>query len=334
MKRQGQLIEQIADYENLYLAYYKARKGKIEKAEVFEYGKRLQTHLPELQQQILSGDVDVGNYHYFTIYDPKQRLICAAPFGQRILHHALMNVCHPVFERVQIFDSYASRIGKGTYAALDRAKNFNRRYQWFLKLDVRKYFDSLDHSILNNQLHRLFKDKQVLEIFARIIDSYCVQPHKGVPIGNLTSQYVANHYLAGLDHFVKEILHIPAYVRYMDDMVLWHHDKDRLLQAGLRLQQYAADELFLSLKPFCLNQNSHGLPFLSYLVYPDQIRLAQRSRSRFIKKLGRYDQNLTSEIWTQKEYQQHVSPLIAFTEHANAKEFRKRIDTLSKVSNL
>ena len=325
MKRQGQLIEQIADYENLYLAYYKARKGKIEKAQVYAYGKQLQQHLPGLQRQILAGEVDVGNYHYFTIYDPKKRLICAAPFGQRVLHHALMNVCHPFFERAQICDSYASRIGKGTYAALDRAKNFNRHYQWFLKLDVRKYFDSLDHDILKKQLYRLLKDKRVLEILARIIDSYCVQPHKGVPIGNLTSQYFANHYLAQLDHFVKEILNIPAYVRYMDDMALWHNDKDILLHAGLRLKQYAADELQLSLKPFCLNRRSHGLPFLGYLVYPDQIRLAHRSRNRFIKKLGRYEQMLTSEMWTQKEYQQHVSPLIAFTEHANAKGFRKKI---------
>lgn len=325
MKRPGKLIEQIADYENLYLAYFKARKGKIGKAAVYAYGKQVQQHLPELQRQILSGDIAVGNYHYFTIYDPKKRLICAAPFGQRVLHHAVMNICHPFFERAQIFDSYASRIGKGTYAALDRAKNFTRRYQWFLKLDVRKYFDSLDHGILNNQLQRLFKDKSLQEIFARIIASYCVQPNKGVPIGNLTSQYFANHYLAGLDHFVKEILNIPAYVRYMDDMALWHNDKDMLLHAGLRLQQYAADELRLSLKPFCLNRKSHGLPFLGYLVYPDQIRLAHRCRSRFIKKLDRYEQNLASERWTQKEYQQHVSPLIAFTEHANAKEFRKKI---------
>lgn len=325
MKRQGQLIEKIAYIENLQLAYHKAQKGKAGKIEIFEYGKRLQENLQNLQQQILSGNVETGHYRYFTIYDPKKRLICAAPFGQRVLHHALMNVCHPFFEKVQIFDSYASRIGKGTYASLKRAKHFNRQYKWFLKLDFRKYFDSLDHTILKKQLNRLFKDSRLLNIFESIVDSYCVNQNKGVPIGNLTSQYFANHYLALVDHYVKETLKIRAYVRYMDDIVLWYDNKKMLLNAGASLKEYSESKLKLTLKPFCLNQNLQGLPFLGYLLYPDKTRLAHRSRTRFIKKLSIYEINLISGIWTQKEYQNHVLPLIAFTEYANAKEFRKKI---------
>jgi len=325
MKRAGHLIEKIADFENLQLAYYKAQKGKADKKEVIEYGKRLQVNLRHLQEQISAGEVETGNYRYFTIYDPKKRLICAAPFGQRVLHHALMNVCHPFFEKVQIFDSYASRLEKGTYAALERAKQFNQSYQWFLKLDYRKYFDSLYHPALKEQLRARFKDSRLLCIFDRIIDSYTTDENRGVPIGNLTSQYFANHYLAGADHFVKEVLQIKAFVRYMDDSVLWHNDKEVLLNAGLRLKQYSGGELKLTLKPFCLNQNSRGLPFLSYLVYPDRLRLAQRSRQRFIKKMRLYADNLLSGVWTQQEYQAHVLPLIAFTEHAEAKEFRKKV---------
>ncbi len=325
MKRAGPLIEKIADLENLQLAYYKAQKGKAAKSAVMEYEKRLQANLQNLQAQILSGEVETGNYRYFTIYDPKKRLICAAPFGQRVLHHALMNVCHPFFEKVQIFDSYASRIEKGTYAALERAKRFNKQYQWFLKLDFRKYFDSLDQTVIKNQLHSLFKDGRLLNIFESIIDSYHASPNKGVPIGNLTSQYFANHYLAGADHYIKEVLQIRAYVRYMDDSVLWHGHKEILMNAGLSLKEYAAAELQLTLKPFCLNQNSHGLPFLGYLLYPDRTRLAQRSRKRFIKKLCLYADNLITGVWTQQEYQAHVLPLIAFTEHAEAKEFRKKV---------
>jgi RNA-directed DNA polymerase len=325
MKRQGHLIEKIADIENLQSAYYKAQKGKAEKIEVFEYGKGLQDNLQNLQYQILSGNVEAGNYRYFTIYDPKKRIICAAPFGQRVLHHALMNVCHPFFEKAQIFDSYASRPEKGTYAALERAKSFNRRYKWFLKLDYRKYFDSLDHTIIKKQLNRLFKDMGLLKIFESIIDSYCVIQNKGVPIGNLTSQYLANHYLAQADHYVKEKLKIRAYVRYMDDMVLWHDNKKILIKAGKSLKIYSENELKLTLKPFCLNQNSHGLPFLGYLLYPDNTRLAYRSRTRFIRKLRIYENNLTSGTWTQKEYQNHVLPLIAFTKYAHAKELRKKI---------
>lgn len=325
MKRAGHLIEKIADLENLQLAYYKAQKGKADKREVIEYAKRLQANLHNLQAQILSGEVETGNYHFFTIYDPKKRLICAAPFGQRVLHHALMNVCHPFFEKVQIFDSYATRLEKGTYAALERAERFNQQYKWFLKLDFRKYFDSLDHTVLKEQLHVLFKDRRLLNIFERIIDSYAVKANQGVPIGNLTSQYFANHYLAAADHCVKEVLQIKAFVRYMDDSVLWHGSKEILLNAGLKLNQYATAALKLSLKPFCLNQNSHGLPFLGYLLYPDRTRLAQRSRRRFIQKLRLYADHLISGVWTQKEYQDHVLPLIAFTEHAEAKEFRKTI---------
>jgi len=111
----------------------------------------------------------------------------------------------------------------------------------------------------------------------------------------------------------------------MDDSVLWHNDRKILLNAGSSLKQYSAAGLKLTLKPFCLNQNSHGLPFLGYLLYPDRTRLAQRSRKRFIKKLRLYADNLISGVWTQQEYQDHVLPLIAFTEHAAAKEFRKKV---------
>lgn len=325
MKRAGHLIENIADLNNLHLAYYKAQRGKAGKAEVIEFAKRLQTNLLALQKQILSGHIETGGYRFFTIYDPKERLICAAPLGQRVLHHAVMNICHPYFEKVQIFDSYASRRGKGVYAALARAEWFNKRYPWFLKLDFCKYFDSLDHTVIKKQLSALFKDCRLLGIFESLIDSYAADENKGVPIGNLTSQYFANHYLSGADHFIKETLKIPGYVRYMDDLVLWHDDKKYLQQAGLEFQCFSQGALKLTLKPFCLNRNSHGLPFLGYLIYPQKIHLSPRSRSRFIKKLKIYENKLLSGVWTQEEYQNHALPLVAFTEHADAKAFRQKV---------
>ena len=325
MKRKGYLIEPIAEMTNLELAFYKARKGKEAKPEVFEFGKHLRENLQILQQQILSGDIEAGGYHYFTIYDPKKRQICAAPFAQRVLHHAIMNVCHPFFERAQIADSFASRIGKGTYAALDQANRYNQRYSWFLKLDARKYFDSIHHGILRSQLCVLFKDGRLLRIFDQIIDSYCVEAGRGVPIGNLTSQYFANHYLSPADHFAKENIRVPAYVRYMDDMVLWHDDKEVLLEAGRHFQEYVETRLKLVLKPFCLNRSAIGLPFLGYLLYPDTIRLAQRSRKRYIQKFKTYEQNLMECLWTQKEHQRHITPLTAFTLHADAKAFRQKV---------
>lgn len=325
MKRQGHLIEPIAAMNNLELAYYKACKGKAEKVSVYTFGKNLQANLRLLQNQILSGEVEVGNYHYFTVYDPKKRQICAAPFAQRVLHHALMNVCHSFFEKAQTADSYASRIGKGTYAALDRAKANTRDYSWFLKLDARKYFDSIQHAVLRQQLCRMFKDGQLLRIFDKIIDSYGADVGRGLPIGNLTSQYFANHYLSAADHYAKEVLRIPAYVRYMDDMVLWHDDKEALLEAGRGFCEFTESQLQLELKPFCLNQSTVGLPFLGYLLYPTLTRLAQRSRKRYIQKSEMYARLLQSGEWSQKEYQQHIEPLNAFTLHADAKAFRKKI---------
>ncbi len=325
MKRPGHLIEPIADLANLELAFCKARRGKSAKAEVLAFSKNLYANLRQMQVQMLSGNVEIGGYRYFTVYDPKKRQICAAPFAQRVLHHALMNVCHPYFERQQIFDSYASRPDKGTYAALERAARFSRRYAWFLKLDVRKYFDTIHHGVLRSQICRLFKEPHLLRLFDRILDSYHTEPGRGVPIGNLTSQYFANHYLSGADHYSKKILRIPAYVRYMDDMVLWHDDKAALLEAGRRFQQYIQEQLQQELKPFCLNNTAKGLPFLGYLLYPAAIRLAQRSRRRYIQKMCDYQSRLARGVWTQKEFQNHATPLTAFTQHANAKAFRQKV---------
>ena len=325
MKRQGRLIEELLDLNNLYKAFYKAQKGKVFDQEVMAYRQRLPDNLQLLQRQLRSGAIETGSYHYFTVYDPKKRLICAAPFSQRVLHHALMNVCHDSFEKHQIENSFASRIGKGTYAALDTAQACHRHYGWFLKLDVRKYFESIDHTVLKAQLRRLFSQKHLLLMVEKIIDSYETTAQKSVPIGNLTSQYFANHYLSRVDHWIKEELHIPAYVRYMDDMVLWHNDREFLLDAGYRLQEFAATELKLVFKPFCLNSPETGLPFLGYLLFPGRVRLTQQSKKRFIRKSWLYAEYLQTGRWSQKEYANHVMPLVSFTEYADAVEFRKNV---------
>ena len=220
MKRANNLLEKMVDNDNLNLAFWKARKGKEGIDYVEKYRQFLSYNLGNLSKEIEKGKVTVGNYSYFKVFDPKERLICAAQFSERVLHHALMNVCDPYFEKYQIYDSYASRKHKGTYAAIERAAVYQKKYAWFLKLDVRKYFDSIDHHTLVCLLEQQFKEKKTQTIFRDIIDSYHTQEGKGLPIGNLTSQYFANHYLAISDHFVKEQLKIKAYVRYMDDMVL------------------------------------------------------------------------------------------------------------------
>jgi len=324
MKRENNLLNEIADPENLRLAFWKARKGKDGKMEVLEFRKNLDDNLLRLRKELLSSTAKVGSYHYFTIYDPKERQICAAAFPERVLQHALMNICHCNFEKHQIFDSYASRLGKGTYAAIERAASFQKKYTWFLKLDIRKYFDSIDHKRLKILLENRFKDKELLFLFNQIIDSYKTQDGKGLPIGNLTSQYFANHYLSIADHFIKEKLHAIAYVRYMDDMVIWAEDKQSLLKIGSAFQSFIETELSLSLKPFCLNSCDKGLPFLGYVLFPTHTMLNRVSRNRFISKLKYFNYNLSHNKWPQATYQSHVLPLLAFVKYAKTYKLRTK----------
>lgn len=325
MRRANNLIPLIADPDNLRLSFWKASKGKRYAASVLAYQEALDENLLLLREQIISSYVEVGDYRYFKVFEPKERQICASAFREQVLHHALMNVCHEYFERAQVFDSYASRKGKGTYAALERAKAYTNRYEWFLKLDVRKFFESIFHNDMKRQLHGLFKEERLLRIFDAIIDSYEAHPGRGVPIGNLTSQYFANHYLSGLDHFIKEKLRIEAYVRYMDDMVLWHNDKTVLREALVEIKIFIESRLHCEFKPVLLNRCKQGLPFLGYHVFPHHVNLLQKSKVRFIRKLTRIDENLQRGIWSEETCARHALPLVAFTAHADAKELRKNV---------
>ncbi len=331
MKRASNLIIQIIEPENLRLAFWKAQKGKRFSRQVQAYRGDLGENLAILRSQIISGRVLVGDYHLFTIFDPKQREICAPAFREQVLHHALMNVCHPYFERKQIFDSYAGRKGKGTYAALNRAGYFTKKYSFFIKLDVRKFFGSIPHGLLKKQLTAMFKERQLLSLFGKIIDSYPNKAKRGLPIGNLTSQYFANHYLSGLDHFIKEDLSCKAYMRYMDDMIIWGNDKSRLLEIHLEILKYVHEKLQLELKPLILNKCQNGVPCLGYMVFPYYIRLSQRSKQRFIRKLRIVEANYASGNWPESYCQLKVLPLLAFTKHADAELFRQKV--LLKLEN-
>jgi hypothetical protein len=324
-KRIGFLMEQIADPENLRLAFYKAARGRQTKKDVVAYRKKLDANLLLLHKQLLNAEVPVGLYHYFTIYDPKERIICAASFNERVMHHAIMNVCHTIFERNLIYDTYATRIGKGQYAALARAKEYVKEYTWFCKLDIRKYFDSIDHVILYEKLRTRFKDKKLVDLFERIISSYCTAEGKGIPIGNLTSQYFANFYLGFADRFIKENLGVKAYIRYMDDMVFLSNSKKQLIEIAHKYVAYISSMLKLEVKPLCVNNISKGLPFLGYVVYREGIRLNKNSKIRFIKKIKHFSIHLKSGKWNQQQFALHAIPLIAFTQHAHSTALRREI---------
>jgi len=325
MKRVGNLIQEIICFDNLYLAYYKAKKAKEHKAEIVAYAKNLNANLKKLQNQIQTGNVKVGLYHYFTIYEPKEREICAASFQERVLHHAIMNICHPYFEKYLIFDTYATRQNKGTYKALDRAKLFHKKNKWYFKFDIRKYFDSIDHTILLAMLKTMFKDKTLLIIFEKIINSYQTQTGKGLPIGNLTSQYFANRYLGSLDHFVKHNLRTKYYVRYMDDFVIWHNSKQTIIDTAKEIASFIDKKLNLELKYNILNTTKHGLSFLSYRIFQNKIVLTKQAKNRFKNKLAIYTKKLNIEEWSQEEFSNHATALFSFAQHAYTKQFRMQV---------
>jgi retron-type reverse transcriptase len=323
MRRAGYLTEQIADLDNLRLAFWKAKKKKSGKEDVRVFGADLDRNLLSLSAEILSGAVSVGEYSYFKVYDPKERLICAASFRERVLHHAVMNVCDPIFERFQIYDSYATRRGKGQFAALERVRGWVGSGLWFCKLDARKYFDSISHEILYKQLSDIFKDRRLLGVFKQIIGSYSASPGRGVPIGNLTSQYFANFYLAHLDHFAKERLKVKKYARYMDDVVMLHTSKEALLDYAENVRYYCGRELGLELKPVCLNRVEKGIPFLGFVLFPCGVRLNKSGKARFLTKHKCYVWKLRSGRWSQKEYARHAEPLFAFTRFAGTLNLRR-----------
>jgi retron-type reverse transcriptase len=302
----------VCDWDNLYLAYRKARKGKRGRspAAAFEYD--LEANLVALQQELVECTYKPGVYYSFHIHEPKRRLISAAPFRDRVVHHALCNVIEPIFERSFIHDSYANRVGKGMHRALDRAQQFARRFGYVLQLDVRQFFPSIDHALLCGILTHKIADEGVLWLIDLILQSgvgvlseeyemhwfpgddlFAASRRRGLPIGNLTSQFWANCYLNPFDHFVKRELKCAAYLRYVDDLLLFHDDKRQLREwhvavverlAGLRL---AIHENSAHARPV-----SEGIPFLGFVLFPTHRRVKRRKvihyRRRLKKALDAY----------------------------------------------
>ena len=204
----GQLFEQVCAWDNLWLAWRKASRGKRGRAAAAGFEMRLADNLLDLQRELQEQTYTPGAYASFYIHDPKHRLISAAPFRDRVVHHALCNVIEPIFERSFIRDSYANRAGYGTHRALDRAQHFARRYRYLLPCDVRQFFPAIDHAILRDILARKLDDQAVMWLVDRILasgagvlseeytpvyfpgdDLFAVNRLRGLPIGNLTSQF-------------------------------------------------------------------------------------------------------------------------------------------------
>jgi hypothetical protein len=320
VRRAGDLWPSIVSFENLRRAALRASLGKRRVAAVARFLVDLEPRCLALQRVLEEGTWRPGAAYTFEIHDPKTRTITAAPFEDRVVHHALIDVLEPHIERRMLYESFACRRGKGTHRALAHARRLVRRHAWFLKLDVKKCFESLDHGVVLASFARVIKDRQALELLERIVRS-SGKNGMGLPIGNLTSQWSCNLVLDRLDHYVKETLRIPGYVRYMDDFALFADEKERLRSAHGEVRAFLDQRLRLRLKDEAtvLAPATEGLPFLGWRIFRGTTRLRptnlRRLRARVRHRLwerrtGSIDEaQLLATLRSLSEHLRHGSTL-------------------------
>lgn len=339
MKSYSRLFEQYANFDALYEAYRAARKGKRTTAPCMHFELRLEENLIQLQNQLIWGEYRPGPYRHFYVEEPKRRRISAlSRFDDRVLQHAMYAALVPVWEPKFISDSYACRVGKGTHAAANRAQVMlsevvrNHGGVYVLKADIAKYFASIDQMILKRLIGRAIRCRRTLAILEAIIDGYHEpgRPGKGIPIGNLISQMLANIYLNELDQRVKCRLGERYYIRYMDDFVVMSHNKDRLHALRIDLERWLADTLDLetnhktSVFPVHPRQG-RGLDFVGYHLWPHKRRLRKGAMKRFKRRVRRLRHKVASGEIDLKEADQQMSSYLAHAKHAEAEGFVRSV---------
>ena len=330
MKRQGYLYEQMCSFQGLYAACQKALKGHKSNPEAAEFAFNIDREICHLQSELLQSNYHSQPYRYFQIYEPKQRTISVASFRDRVVHHALIGILEPIFERSFICHSYATRKNKGSLAAVKQAQRFLREYNWYLKLDISKYFDSIDHQVLMSLIERKIKDARVLELCAKILaTSVKSSDHDtpiGLPIGNLSSQFFANVYLDSFDHFVLENLRFPM-IRYMDDILLFADDKAYLKSALKAGECYLQEKLHLKIKEgsVLLNTRVHGLPFLGFRIFPKLIRMKRINIKRMVAKIKRRQYEVKTGVIDESALYRSVQSMLSFADYADSRQLLKRI---------
>lgn len=290
MKRSNNIYEKIYNFENIYLAYTKARKSKRYREDVLKFTSDLETNLITIQNELVWKMYSPGRYREFVVYEPKRRIIQAPSFKDRVVHHALCNVIEPIFDARFIYDSYACRKGKGTHAGVERTAFFLRKMEhsaYCLKADISSYFPSIEHTVLKTLVRKKISCEGTLWLVDTIIDN---GSDIGIPIGALTSQLFANIYLNELDAFVKHRLLAKYYLRYVDDFIILSNSKKELWEHLGEIEIFLQDKLKLSLNHKTgIFPASHGIDFLGYRIWANKFLLRkaniQRNKRR-LRKLG------------------------------------------------
>lgn len=343
MKRHGNLWPQILEFENLLQAARQAQQGKRFRANVLAFNHALEQELFTLQTELQKHTYQPGAYRTFEIWDPKPRLISAAPYRDRVVHHALCNIIMPLLERTLIEDTYANRIGYGTHRALERFTGFTRRYRYCLQGDIQKYFPSIDHEILKALLRKWIKCPDTLWLIDIIIDASNeqhpvieyfpgddlltpVQRRRGLPIGNLTSQLFANLYLSPFDHFVKRQLKLRCYLRYVDDYAAFSDDRQELAEARLAMEEFLAT-LRLKMHPIKsqLFDTLHGANFVGFRVLPDRIRVRNDNLKRARRRMEQLQKDYAAGTISLKPLVQRLQSWEAHLMHGDTYRLRRKL---------
>ena len=328
------LWQELCSSSNLELAFKKARKHKTIKPYVIEFEADLKNNLLLLRTELLFHSYCPKPLKTFILHDPKTRKISKSDFRDRIIHHALCNIIEPLFEKLFIFDSYANRKGKGTLKAIERFDHLQRRvsqnYQrssLVLKADIRHYFDEVDHTILLTIIQRKIKDPKVVWLIKRILDNYCIKEGKGMPLGNLTSQFFANIYLNEFDQFVKHQLKAKYYIRYVDDFAIFDCSPTALLKLQEQITIFLDEKLSLSLHPdktkiVLLYQ---GVEFLGFKIFPRYRLLKKRNMRCFIKKSKAFYESYSGQQIEYDDVYNFMEGWCAHAKHANTFSRRQKI---------
>jgi len=305
--------------ENLFQAWSEFKKGKRKRLDVQIFERNLEDNLFTLHQKLRDKTYRHGNYHSFYVQDPKQRHIHKASVVDRIVHHLLYKYLYELFDKDFIYDSYSCRLNKGTHKAVLRLKKFTRKVSknytntcWGLKLDVKKFFASVDHNILLDLLEKKVNNKDILWLLNQVIESFHVEKSCGIPLGNLTSQIFANIYMNELDQFIKHTLKVKYYIRYADDFLILSKNRDELCEYINILVYYLKIRLKLKLHPkkIIIRKFDWGIDFLGYIVLPHYILPRTKTKRRIFKKVK---EKINSE-----NFDQSVQSYLGYLYHANS----------------
>lgn len=329
MKRYNNLFDKIVSLDNLYEADKRARRQKSHRPEVMLFDKNKDKLLLDLQRKLINGEYETSEYYVFKIYEPKEREIFKLPYyPDRIVHHAIMNIMEPIWVSAFVKGTYSCIRKRGIHKALKDVKFALKdevNTQYCLKLDIRKFYHSIDHDILKIIVRKKIKDKRLLNLLDEIIESA-----QGVPIGNYLSQFFANLYLTYLDHWIKEQKKVRYYFRYSDDIVILGRDKQELRNLLYDIQNYLNNKLKLSFKDNwqIFKVDSRGIDFVGYRVFHTHTLLRKRIKKKFCKKINKLNkkQNLDKDTYKQK-----ICGYIGWIKYCNG---RNLLNKMSKYKEL